>query len=231
MTTTTDTLLLVPALLSAADHHATGELSTSLSDGDPAQVYVREGQVYGVVVRDGSRTLGERLVGAGALSAADLDFALEAQRHDVPGWRIGELLVHLGFVGPDQVKSCLAEQMQEMLGWLLAQPPTPWRLRRGARTRAAFAPPIDVVWLLGALGVQLRPPTEPAPTPPSTPAPYVPPLETPEDLAAGDLVTMDRSDALESIGLVAWGVIVPVANGQTLAIIPTSINRSKCLST
>ena len=61
MTTATDTLLLVPALLSAADDHATGELSTSLSDGDPAQVYVREGQVYGVVVREAdARMFGRR---------------------------------------------------------------------------------------------------------------------------------------------------------------------------
>jgi hypothetical protein len=197
VTATTDTDLLVPALLSAADELVTGRLSTSLPDGDAAQVYVNEGRVYGVVVRDGSRTLGERLVSSGALSSADLEFALEAQRNDVPGWRIGELVVHLGFVGPDQVQACLAEQMQEMVGWLLSQPPTPWHLRRGSRTRAALAAPLEVVHLLAALGVQLKPKPEPSGLP--IPAQAQTHTMTPEDLTAGDVLTMDRSDAMAAL--------------------------------
>ena len=117
-----ENLELVPALLSAADAHVTGRLSTALPDGDAALVFVSEGQVYGVVAHDGSATLGERLVASGVLSGADLETALEAQRTDMPGWRIGELLVHLGFVEPEQVQDCLHEQMREMLAWLLTQP-------------------------------------------------------------------------------------------------------------
>jgi hypothetical protein len=197
VTATTDTDLLVPALLSAADAHVTGRLSTSLPDGDAAEVYVNQGRVYGVVVRDGSRTLGERLVSNGALSPADLEFALEAQRNDVPGWRIGELVVHLGFVGPDQVQACLAEQMQEMVGWLLSQPPTPWHLRRGSRTRAALAAPLEVVHLLAALGVRLNPQPGPAGLP--IPVQAQTHTMTPEDLSAGDVLTMDRSDAMAAL--------------------------------
>ena len=197
MTAVTDTDLLVPALLSAADELVTGRLSTSLPDGDAAEVYVNQGRVYGVVVRDGSRTLGERLVSNGALSPADLEFALEAQRNDVPGWRIGELVVHLGFVGPDQVQACLAEQMQEMVGWLLSQPPTPWHLRRGSRTRAALAAPLEVVHLLAALGVQLSPRRGPGGL--AIPAQAQTHTMTPEDLNAGDVLTMDRSDAMAAL--------------------------------
>lgn len=185
-----DTLDLVPALLSAADAHVTGRLSTALPDGDPAQVYVSEGHVYGVVAHDGSPTLGERLVASGVLSCADLEMALEAQRTDVPGWRIGELLVHLGFVEPEQVQACLQEQMREMLAWLLTQPSTGWHLRQGARTRAAFAEPIEVTALLAALGVALDPELEPAADPSQA---------TVVNLDDGDVRTMDRSDAMAEL--------------------------------
>jgi hypothetical protein len=149
-----DTESLVPALLHAADAHETGELSAALPDNGFAQVFLREGRVYGVAVRDGSRTLGELLVTGGYLTVEQLDYALQAQRDDLPSWRIGELLVHLGYVTPQQVQDCLGEQMTEMLGWLLAQPDIRWHLRRGSRTRWAFAPPMDVPWLLDTLGVR-----------------------------------------------------------------------------
>ena len=162
MSVATETIGLVPALMSAADERATGELSTVLPGGDPARIFIEQGQVYSVVVRDGGRSLGERLVASGALEAMDLELALAAQNSDVPGWRIGELVVHLGFVGTAQVRACLAEQMQEMLGWLLSQPPTEWRMRPGSRTRAAFATPLDVQPLLSGLGFHARPQPVPA---------------------------------------------------------------------
>ena len=100
----------------------------------------------------------------------------------MPGWRIGELLVHLGFVEPEQVQDCLHEQMREMLAWLLTQPSTGWHLRQGARTRAAFAEPIEVTALLAALGVTL----DPAAT-------------TVVNLDDGAVRTMDRSDAMAEL--------------------------------
>lgn len=218
-----DTEPLVSALLHAADAHETGELSTALPDNGFAQVFLREGRVYGVAVRDGSRTLGELLVSGGYLTADQLDYALQAQRDDLPSWRIGELLVHLGYVTPQQVQDCLGEQMTEMLGWLLAQPDTRWHLRRGSRTRWAFAPPMDVPWLLDTLGVRPTKPTaeklaallEPlAPAAPAPgrapraekakaePAPAVEPARAPVDKnreVAGDDEGMVRSDALAAI--------------------------------
>ena len=181
MSVATETIGLASALLSAADERATGELSTVLPGGDPARIFIDQGQVYSVVVRDGGRSLGERLIASGALEAMDLELALAAQNSDVPGWRIGELVVHLGYVGPTQVRACLAEQMQEMLGWLLSQPPTEWRMRSGSRTRAAFATPLDVQPLLSGLGFRSWPQPVPAarvelpplgthPDPPSVPS-------------------------------------------------------------
>ncbi len=162
MSVATETVGLVPALLSAAHERATGELSTVLPGGDSARIFIDQGQVYSVVVRDGGRSIGERLIAAGALEAMDLELALAAQNSDVPGWRIGELVVHLGYVGSAQVRACLTEQMQEMLGWLLSQPPTEWRMRPGSRMRATFATPLDVPPLLLGLGIQGRPQPIPA---------------------------------------------------------------------
>src|SRR3954453_19178124 len=173
MSVATETLPLVSVLLSAAEERSTGQLSTTLPDGEPARIYLDQGQVYSVVVRDGGRTLGERLVASVALAAMDLELALAAQSSDVPGWRIGELVVHLGFVGTQQVQACLAEQMEEMLGWLLSQPTTSWRFRDGSHTRAALATRLEVVPLLASLGVPMKPHPVPPPRvelPPLAPA-------------------------------------------------------------
>jgi hypothetical protein len=205
MSVATDTVGLVPALMSAADERATGELSTVLPGGDPARIFIEQGQVYSVVVRDGGRSLGERLVASGALEAMDLELALAAQNSDVPGWRIGELVVHLGFVGTAQVRACLAEQMQEMLGWLLSQPPTEWRMRPGSRTRAAFATPLDVQPLLSGLGFHARPQPVPAarvelPPPVGLPDPLSDPLADAVTEAAAEVVaSVQPTDAIAEV--------------------------------
>ena len=82
----------------------------------------------------------------------------------------------------EQVQACLHEQMREMLAWLLTQPSTGWHLRQGARTRSAFAEPVEVTALLAALGVAL----DPAAT-------------TVVNLDDGDVRTMDRSDAMAEL--------------------------------
>ena len=205
MSVATETIGLAPALLSAADDHVTGELSTVLAGGDHARVFIEQGRVYSVVVRDGGRSLGERLVSAGALEAMDLELALAAQNSDVPGWRIGELVVHLGFDGTAQVRACLAEQMQEMLGWLLNQPPTQWRMRPGSRTRAAFATPLDVRPILSELGLQTRPhPVAAArvelPPPGRSPAhPSEPLADAATEAAEAVVEAMERTDAIADV--------------------------------
>jgi hypothetical protein len=215
MSVATETLPLVSVLLSAAEERSTGQLSTTLADGEPARIYLDQGQVYSVVVRDGGRTLGERLVASGALDSMDLQLALAAQSSDVPGWRIGELVVHLGFVGTQQVQACLAEQMEEMLGWLLSQPATPWRFRDGSHTRAAFATRLDVIPLLASLGIAMRPHPVPAarvelpplaPPSPAVPADHLVPEAASEALpesmtepGPADLDAMDRTEAMAAL--------------------------------
>ncbi|HTY72775.1 MAG TPA: hypothetical protein VMI11_10190 [Actinomycetes bacterium] len=179
----TDTQL-VPALLAAAQETTTGQLWSILPGRGPAQVYLDEGRIYSVQVAGVGPTLGERLLACGALEPIDLEVALAAQDSDVPGWRLGELVVHLGFVGAEQVAQCLDAQLRELVAFLLAQPATPWRLRPRTRTRAAFATPLEVVPLLVCLGVDLLP------TPSADEWVELPPLEA-ADLAAADLEVTD----------------------------------------
>ena len=98
------TTALPEVLRQLADGAATGCLhlvdKSRPDDADEAKVYLRGGSVYAVSVpssTSGSRpTLGARLVTSGALGPEALAEALEAQRTELQGWRLGELLVHLG---------------------------------------------------------------------------------------------------------------------------------------
>ena len=162
MSVATETIGLVPALLSAADERATGELSTVLPGGEPARIFIDQGQVYSVVVRDGGRSLGERLIASGALESMDLELALAAQNSDVPGWRIGELVVHLGYVGTRRCRPACRSRCRRCSAGCSASLRREWRMRPGSRTRAAFATPLDVQPLLSGLGFQARPHPVPA---------------------------------------------------------------------
>ena len=67
----------------------------------------------------------------------------------------------------------------------------------GSRTRSALAAPLEVVHLLAALGVQLSP--RPGPGGLAIPVQAQTHTMTPEDLSAGDVLTMDRSDAMAAL--------------------------------
>ena len=84
-----------------ADSGATGCLLVRDQEGDEAEVYLRDGQVYAVNVPGRRVMLGVRLMSRGALTPEALAEALEIQRTELQGWRLGELLVHLGYVELD----------------------------------------------------------------------------------------------------------------------------------
>ena len=89
----------VEAVLSSlAEEQATGCLHVSDADGEEALVFLKQGLVYAVNVPGRPPQLGARLISSGALAPEGLAEALEAQREELLGWRLGELLVHLGYV-------------------------------------------------------------------------------------------------------------------------------------
>jgi hypothetical protein len=141
---------LPEVLRSLAAAAATGCLRVQVGDErwQEAKVFLRTGKVYAVVLPDRRPQLGPRLVSSGDLDPAALAEAYEAQRDELQGWRLGELLVHLGYVDPDVVEVAVGEQLREAAFELLLWTAGTWRFRRDERTREDVARPVAVDDLL-----------------------------------------------------------------------------------
>ncbi|HTC69717.1 MAG TPA: DUF4388 domain-containing protein, partial [Acidothermaceae bacterium] len=142
------------ALGTLADEAATGCLHVVDDDGSEALVYLRAGLVYAVSVPGQRPQLGARLISSNALVPENLAEALEAQRTELQGWRLGELLVHLGFVEQDVVEDFVQEQVRDGLTDLLAWTSGRWRFRKAEKTREDVAPPTPLNELLDEVRVR-----------------------------------------------------------------------------
>ena len=126
-------------------------LSVRDQEGDEAEVYLRDGLVYAVMVPGRRTMLGVRLMSRGALTPEALAEALEIQRTELQGWRLGELLVHLGYVDLDVVEEFVVEHLKDALADLLGWPVASWKFRKNKKTRQDVAPPTPVDVLLDDL--------------------------------------------------------------------------------
>jgi len=140
-----------PLLLSLAEEESTGCLHISDPEGDEALVYFRTGLVYAVSVPGRRPQLGAKLVSSGALAPEALADALEAQRTELQGWKLGELLVHLGYVDQPVVEAFVKEQVNDAIWDLIRWTDGRWRFRKGEKTREDVAPPMPVTELLTTL--------------------------------------------------------------------------------
>src|SRR3954470_1342618 len=131
-----------------AEGVATGCLHVVDPAGEEAKVFLRGGCVYAVVVPGHRPQLGARLVSSGDLAPEALAEALEAQRTELQGWRLGELLVHLSYVDQPVVEAFVQEQVRESMSDLLQWPSGTWKFRINERTREDVAPPVSVDELL-----------------------------------------------------------------------------------
>jgi hypothetical protein len=127
---------------------ATGCLLVRDNEGDESEVYLRDGLVYAVAVPSRRATLGARLMSSGALTPDALADALEIQRNELQGWRLGELLVHLGYVDREVVEAFVLEQLKDSITDLLDHPVAGWKFRKGRKTRQDVAPPTALATLL-----------------------------------------------------------------------------------
>ena len=134
-------------LLDLATQEATGSLMMVDPTDDRATVWLRDGRLYSLSVPGRLALLGVRLVSCGALTPEQLGEALEAQRHDMRGWRLGELLVHLGYVQAPVIDSFVREQMHDMLASIIDWQVVTSQFRNGDRTRHDFIPQ-DIAALL-----------------------------------------------------------------------------------
>src|SRR5665213_1617916 len=142
------------ALSSLADEQATGCLHVVDDAGSEALIYLKTGLVYAVSVPGQRPQLGARLISSNALVPENLAEALEAQRTELQGWRLGELLVHLGFVEQDVVEAFVQEQVRDGLTDLLAWTSGRWRFRKGEKTREDVAPPTPLNQLLDQVRIR-----------------------------------------------------------------------------
>src|SRR3954469_8821155 len=147
----------LPALLEQlADGAATGCLHVLDPAAEEAKVFLRGGRVYAVVVPGHRPQLGARLVSSGDLAPEALGEALEAQRTELQGWRLGELLVHLGYVDQPVVEAFVQEQVRESMSDLLQWREATWKFRINERTREDVAPPVTVAELLAEIDRRRR---------------------------------------------------------------------------
>jgi hypothetical protein len=142
---------LAPLLVQLAEDLSTGCLHISAVEGDDALVYYKNGLVYAVAVPGHRPQLGAKLVSSGALAPEALADALEAQRTELQGWRLGELLVHLGYVDQPVVEAFVKEQVHDALWDLIKWVDGRWKFRKAEKTREDVAPPMAVADLLADL--------------------------------------------------------------------------------
>jgi hypothetical protein len=134
---------LATLLLQLGGDRETGCLK--VNDGQAeAEVYFREGDIYAVAIPGLRSRLGAKLVSSGALTPDALAQALDAQRTEMQGWKLGELLVHMGYVDQRAVEAFVKEQVDEALWDLLRWSEGSWKFRVGERTREDVAAARDV---------------------------------------------------------------------------------------
>jgi len=142
---------LESVLLDLGEQGATGCLYAYDQQGDQAEVYFRDGLVYSVYVPGERPMLGARLMSSGVLTPESLAEALEIQRTELRDWRLGELLVYLGFVDREVVEAFVEEQLCDMTADLLGWQVESWKFRKNRRARQDVAPPRSVQPLLDEL--------------------------------------------------------------------------------
>jgi hypothetical protein len=142
---------LAPLLVQLAEEAATGCLHISDPEGDEALIFFKSGLVYAVSVPGRRPQLGAKLISSGDLAPEALADALEAQRSELQGWRLGELLVHLGYVDQPVVEAFVKEQVHDALWDLIRWSEGRWRFRKNEKTREDVAPPMQVTELLADL--------------------------------------------------------------------------------
>jgi len=138
-------------LLDLAAQRATGCLQVHNAASEEALVFLQDGLVYSAFVPGPRPPLGARLLSSGDIDADSLARALDVQRRELPGWRLGELLVHLGYVDFHVIEQFTSEQLRDMLSDLFGWSVTIWRFLPNKRTRQGVGAPVAVRHLLTAV--------------------------------------------------------------------------------
>ncbi len=147
---------LEQVLLDLGTQGSTGVLMVTDDGGEVAEVYLRDGLVYSVFVPGRRPLLGARLMSSGSLAPETLAEALEIQRTELQGWRLGELLVYLGFVERSVVEAFVSEQLVDMMLDLMRWSVSTWKFRKNKKARQDVAPPQTVAELFAKLSTRTQ---------------------------------------------------------------------------
>jgi len=128
-------------LLDLAGQRATGCLQVRDPAGEEALIFLQDGLIYTAFVPGPRPLLGTRLISSGKIDADSLARALEVQQKELPGWRLGELLVHLGYVQLEVVAEFALEQLKDMLADLFGWTVAIWQFLPNKRTRHGVGSP------------------------------------------------------------------------------------------
>jgi hypothetical protein len=135
-------------LQTLAEQGVTGCLHVFGPAGEEALIFLRSGSIYFIAMPTPGRQLGLRLVSSGTLLPEALAEALEAQEGALRAWRLGELLVRLGYVGQPVVEAFVIEQLLEDGASLLALTDGKWEFVDGEATREGISgglPPAELM--------------------------------------------------------------------------------------
>jgi hypothetical protein len=135
-------------LQTLAQQSASGCLHLVDPGGDESLVYLRHGAVYFIAMPGPGPQLGNRLVSSGALLPESLAEALEAQGDAMQAWRLGELLVHVGYVDQSVVEAFVFERLLASGATLLDGAAGHWQFVDGEATRDGVASDLPVAELL-----------------------------------------------------------------------------------
>ncbi len=117
-------------LIELGENGSSGCLTVTDPAGEQAEVYFKDGSIYSVFVPGRRAQLGARLIASGDLSPEALASALDVQTNELQGWRLGELLVHLGYVERSVVEAFVVEQLRDAVAALLEWPVAAHKFRK-----------------------------------------------------------------------------------------------------
>jgi hypothetical protein len=135
-------------LREVAARAASGVLEVRHPDQVCSHVWVRAGRIYAMHVPGYRPALGIRLLSGGLVSPEQLSAAAALQREQHPTMLIGQVLVELGYVAPDVVRTFVQEQVLDQVADLLDLTIESAAFHPGRRVQHDVIQPTDVDTLL-----------------------------------------------------------------------------------
>lgn len=128
--------------------------ATAGHSGPSGRLWLRAGHLTAVRLDGEPARLSARLATSGAVNAEVTAAAEEVRHRELPRWRLGELLVHLGYVDGTLVASAVAETLRDDASRLLGGPARVIDFLPGRAARPDLIRPVSVAELIADLDLR-----------------------------------------------------------------------------